>query len=184
MVMDLTQLGLEEGDPLLRLPPVSLELRLARTAQADATSSLPGKVRPHPGQSGQPVLQLRQLDLQAALVRLRPAREDVEDQRRPVDDLHLQLALEVSLLGGRQLAIDHHQRVLQRLLKLLDFLDLALADVGGGVRRAQLLRRRSDHLDVNGLGQPGKLFQRILGGPRRAVCLDGNQQRSLGFSNL
>jgi hypothetical protein len=52
------------------------------------------------------------------------------------------------------------------------------------VRRLQLLRDGADDLDVDGLGQPGKLLERVLGGPRLSVGLDGDEQRALGFANL
>jgi hypothetical protein len=52
------------------------------------------------------VLQLGQLDLQLALVALRPQGKDVEDQRRTVDHAAIELALEVALLRGRDVVIE------------------------------------------------------------------------------
>ena len=44
-------------------------------------------------------MQLRRLDLQAALLGARPLRKDVEDQLGAVDHLDLEGALEITLLS-------------------------------------------------------------------------------------
>ena len=93
-------------DPLADDPPVGLELRLARSARADPAAG-PRQVGPQPRQAGQLVLELGELDLEAALVRLSVEGEDVEDQPAAVDDLDLEQLLERSLLAGRQLVVGH-----------------------------------------------------------------------------
>jgi len=49
---------------------------------------------------------LGELDLQHALLRRGVLRKDVEDHRRPVDDVDLEHLLQVALLGRRQLVVE------------------------------------------------------------------------------
>ena len=100
MGVDVAQLALDVDDPLAELAAVAFELGLTGAAQTDAADALPGEVGPETGQTRQPVFELGQLDLEAPLVRRRAAGEDIEDQRRAVDDLDVERALEVALLGG------------------------------------------------------------------------------------
>ena len=67
---------------------VDLELRLAGAeACSSATAeALCLQVPPHASQSGQHVLEFGQLDLELALTALGMQREDVEDERRAVED--------------------------------------------------------------------------------------------------
>jgi hypothetical protein len=131
---------------------------------------------PHPGQARQPVLELRQLDLQPPLVRLGAAREDIKDQRRAVDDHDVELAFEVALLGRRQLAVDHDQVIAQLLAQPLDLVELALPDVGRRVRVAKPLGHRADDLNVDGLGEAGELVERVGSLPGLPRCLDRDQE--------
>ena len=105
MLLHVLQLGLER----LNLPPddpaVGLELGFARAPETD-TAADTGQVGPHPGQPGQQVLQLRQLDLQLGLVTAGPGGEDVEDDLRPVHDPDLELALEVGALDRGELLVE------------------------------------------------------------------------------
>ena len=96
---------LEQLDPLAEQPPVGLELRLARAAQADA-ALLALEVGPAAHQARGEMLELRELDLQLALVAARALREDVEDEARAVDDAALEPPLEVALLRGRELMVE------------------------------------------------------------------------------
>ena len=99
MGMDVTQLALDVDDPFAELAAVAFELGLTGTAQTDAADALAGEVSPEAGQPRQPVFELGQLDLEAPLVGRRAAGEDIENQSRPVDDLDVERALEVALLG-------------------------------------------------------------------------------------
>jgi hypothetical protein len=96
---------------------------------------------PHPGQPRQPVLQLGQLDLETAFVGLGPAREHIENERRAVDDHHVELLLEVALLARRELAIDHHDVVFETLAEGLDLLQFPLPHVGRRMRMREFLRQ-------------------------------------------
>jgi hypothetical protein len=54
----------------------------------------------------------------------------------------------------------------------LDFLELALANVGPGMRVPQFLRDGSHHLDINRFGKPRQLFERLGSIPCLAWGLD------------
>ena len=52
---------------------------------------------------------MRKLDLQRAFAGARPLPEDLEDEPGAVDNLGLEGPLEIALLPGRQLGVDHHE---------------------------------------------------------------------------
>src|SRR5256714_15649145 len=86
--------ALERRDPVARQAAVGLDLRLARSARPDpAAESL--EVGPQAAHAREVVLELRELDLELALGRVRVVGEDVEDDRRAVDHRHAGLLLEV-----------------------------------------------------------------------------------------
>ncbi len=98
--------------------PVGFEFRFARTSGADAAAQ-PRHRRAVPGQPRQQIIQLRQLHLQLAFPRPRAARENIQDQLRPVQHLHVQRAFEIALLRGRQLAVENHRgRFVEQNLRL------------------------------------------------------------------
>src|SRR2546423_10773834 len=66
LALDRFELALEPRDLLAHQTPVRLELGLTRSARADARG-LPLEMLPHAGESRQRVLELGELDLQAAL---------------------------------------------------------------------------------------------------------------------
>src|SRR5258706_355953 len=74
-------------------PAVGLQLALAGSAGADPAAR-PRQVRPQPSEARQLVLELGQLDLEAALVGLGMEGKDVEDQPAAIDDLDIEEALE------------------------------------------------------------------------------------------
>ena len=54
------------------------------------------------------MLQLGQLDLQLAFVALGAQREDIQDQRDPVDHAQVEQPFQVALLGRRQGLVEQH----------------------------------------------------------------------------
>src|SRR3954454_14475798 len=82
-----------------RLPPQPPEPPPAGAPPTD----LPGQIAAPAAKPLLEVVELGQLDLRLALLGLRVLGEDVEDQRGPVDLLHLELVLEVAQLAGCQL---------------------------------------------------------------------------------
>ena len=145
LVAHLAEAALEQRDAAPRDAAVGLELRLAGASRADAAAE-PLEVLPHPPHPRQVVLELRQLDLELALGAPRVLGEDVEDQLRAVDDARLERVLERPLLGRVELVVDDQHLGVRALVRLLQLLELALADVGAPVGlRAVLdeLRRRA-----------------------------------------
>ncbi len=122
--------------------PVYLELALAlaEAAPDPASGLLAHQVAPHAAQARQYVLELGELDLEAALVRLGVHAKDVEDEGRAVDDLDglADEALEVCLLRGRELVVEYDHVCIEGMDGRDEFLDLALADerLGDRGRRA------------------------------------------------
>ena len=179
--LHLFELLLEEADAGTGLASVGFELRLARAAQPDAAGGLPGEVGPHPGQARQAIIELGELDLEAALMGLGAAGEDIEDQSGAVDDEHAEFGLEVALLGRRQLGIDEDEIVVQRLAQVANLGQLALADERARHRVRQLLGDGADDRDVDGAGQALQLAERISDGPEIVwlIEIDGQQQGPL-----
>ena len=99
------ELRFEFRDATSDAASIRLELRLTRPASADAASQ-PGHLDSAPGQPRRQVLQLGQLDLQAALPRPRMTREDVENQLRAVQHAPVKLFLKIALLSRGQFVIE------------------------------------------------------------------------------
>ena len=137
----------------------------------------PRQVGPQLGQPRQLVLELGQLDLEAALVGLGVEGEDVEDQPAAVDDLDVEQLLEGALLGRRQLVVGDEDVEAGLALGRDEILGLALADVPVGVDVAAVLPFRADHLGARGRGQVGELGERVLRGPAvLGAGVDGDQE--------
>src|SRR5690606_19838663 len=89
--------------------PVRLDLGLTGTAGGEAAAlaaaHLAGQRLTPAAQPRQHVLHLRERDLRLALPGLGVLGEDVEDQRRAVDDLDLDDVLEVDELAGAELTV-------------------------------------------------------------------------------
>ena len=104
------KLATQHGDAVANETTVDLELAfaLAKARANAAARPVLGKVRPHAAQTRVKVLQLGHLHLQLALMGLGMQAEDVENERRAVDDLvlHPQNALDVCLLRRRQLGVE------------------------------------------------------------------------------
>ena len=154
------------------MPPVRLQFRLAGAAGADAGAE-PGQARALTGEPGQAVLELRELDLETAFPRARPLGEDVEDERRAVDDSGARRLLDVAKLGRRQFAVEDEEIADIRVHHLFEFFDLAGAEVQGGIRRGTRLQDRPDDVRAGSLGQFSQFFEGHFGfGPRPARHAD------------
>ncbi len=151
----------------------------ARAATATAAAGLPGqRLAPAP-QSRQEVLQLRQLNLRLTLPALRVLGEYVEDQRRTVDDLDLDLLLQRPQLRGRQLAVADHGVGAGVQHHRAQLVDLAAADERRRVRPGTPLDQALQHLRAGGLGQLGELDQRVLGVGDGALRPDADEDHPL-----
>ena len=107
---DVGKLATQHGNAVANEATVDLELAFALAKARANAAACPvfGKVSPHAAQARVEVLQLSHLHLQLALMGLGMQAEDVEDERRTVDDLvlHSQDTLDVCLLRRRQLSIE------------------------------------------------------------------------------
>ena len=103
--LDGVELPPDPLDALADEAPVGLELRLARTAQADP-AALALEMGPPANQPGRQVAKLRELHLQPAFEGARAPRENVEDETDPVEHPALEQRLEIPLLGRRQTVVE------------------------------------------------------------------------------
>ena len=146
----------QEGHAPARQPAVGLELALAGASRPDAAAEAL-EVLPQAPHARQVVLELRQLDLELALGADGVLGEDVEDQLRPVDHTRLQRVLERSLLHGRELVVDDQRLRARALERLLQLLELALADVGARVGPLAVLDELGHRLDAGGARELSQL---------------------------
>ena len=155
---------LELGDAPHDPPAIDLELGLAAAeAGADAAPllrQLGGRAAP---QSRQAVAQERQLDLRLALERVGVLPEDVEDHRGPVDRGSAEQLLEVVLLGGRQLVVEHDRVGVDTDADLAQLLGLALADEPRVIGRVATLHEAGDFVGARGVDEQRQLVEARLG---------------------
>src|SRR3989442_2392550 len=171
----------EDGDLAADGPAVGLKLGLARPAQPDATTDA-GEVRPHAGEPGQEVLELRQLHLQLRLGRARARREDVEDDLGAVHHPHREHLLEVRSLYRRQRLVEQHQRGAHAVEHTLQLLDLALPEVEVGCGSLDSLVGPPDDRSAGRVRQPSQPVQVLLHLRRLAGALPRrtDEERALG----
>src|SRR5438034_8133007 len=97
LLADLLDVFIQLADAMTDAPPIAFQFLLARAARPDARAQ-PGQVAPA-HKPRQQMMQLRCLDLQAALLGARPLSKNIEDQFGSVDHLDLESALQISLLS-------------------------------------------------------------------------------------
>ena len=88
--------------------------------------------------------------------------ENVENERRAVEDLAVERLLQIAALRGGKLVVEDDGVHIRLLAVLGELLGLAFADVSGGARRGHLLNPIADDFTPRGSGQFGKLLQRIV----------------------
>ena len=164
----LLKLGFELVDLAVDVAAVGLKLRLTGTLRSDgalaARAGLALKVRPHADQARQQILVLRQLHLQAALLRPRPLGEDVEDQAAAVEHLHARQLRQHAHLRGREVVVEDDHRGVLLLHHILHLGDLALADEAVRVGLFAALEDRPHHAAARGIDQRGQLGKALLVG--------------------
>src|SRR5207249_11069739 len=106
------QLLLQVAQALSNPTPLDLDLSLTGAA-AGADAAHLAVVVVGADEARKQVVELRRLDLEAALSGARVLREDVEDQLGPIDDPRPQLPLEVALLPRAQVLVADQEVVLQ-----------------------------------------------------------------------
>ena len=174
--MNFLQLPFQFDDFLLRDSFVDFELLFARAAEPDAAPRLPLEVRPHPFQPRERVLELRQFDRQTGFARLRPARENVENQLGSVDRFDFQPLFQIARLARRQVEVEDDDLRVGRLRERFEFVEFSAPQAVRDVRRRSALNQRSDRLDVRRFRQPGQLGERVFSLPlARRVNADENR---------
>ena len=196
VLADLVQLVFELYDFLFDFAAVNLKLGFAgsskthathRTSSTSSAACLPGKMRPGTGQPGEPVAILRQLHLQHPLTCAGMLRENIQNQRRPIDDLLSmpQFFFKFPLVPGRKLFIKKDDFSVQLICHQLDFLKFAAANIGSRVGVWQVLRDLPHHLEPGGFCQQLKFPQGIIKRETR-ICfgpeLHPNHQGCFGCS--
>ena len=146
----------------MHIPPVQLQLALARaapgTAAARAAAALAAEGLAQALQPGQPVAQQGQLGLQFALVGHGPAAEDFQNQHGAVHHLHPKGFGQVAQLAAGQLTVKNGGFRLQIVAVEGRLGQLALTQHGAGLGRGALLHQLSHRLHVVGLGQGAQLL--------------------------
>ena len=126
---DVGKLTTQHGDAVANKTTVNLELAFALAkARTDAAARpVLGKVGPHTAKTRVKILQLSHLHLQLALMGLGMQAEDIEDERRTVDDLvlHSQDTLDVCLLRRRQLGVEDDDAGIAALCEVAQLKHLA-----------------------------------------------------------
>ncbi len=124
---------------------IQLELSLPGTTHAD-TTLLPIEVGPAADQPRGHVPQLRQLDLQLALMGACALRKDIDDQLGSAHQAPLQTLLDVAFLCRAQVFTEQHNVGVTTLGCRDHFFQLALGEVVSRVRACQLQLERLDDL--------------------------------------
>lgn len=107
---------------------------------------------------------LGQLDLEAAFTGVCPPGEDVQDERRPIDDLDIEGVFEVLLLVRGELVVQNEDVIIGGIFKGEQLAELAFTDIEVARWRRQLLDDLTDDPGAGGLGQAGQLLGRAFGG--------------------
>ena len=111
---DVSELIGEQGDALANDAAVRLELGFAHAPRAD-TAGLTREVRPRPGEAGQEIGILGQVDLSARFTRARPAGENIQNDRGAVAHADFQDLFEIPHLCWSQFIVEDGQPDLFRL---------------------------------------------------------------------
>ncbi len=161
------ELDLDLGNAVVDEAAVDFDLRFAGAADEAEAAALALEMGPAPHQAAALIREMRELDLETALARARAGAEDLEDQRRAVDDLAAPRLLEVALLRRRDRAVEHDEADIVRLHRLGDAQDGAFADVG---RRHELRDAHgflAEHCQLDRGRKAHRLIQPRLGASHR-----------------
>ncbi len=180
MVRDLLQPPLQVGDLAPDGSPVGLELGLAGPAQPDAAADA-REVRPHPRESREQVLELRQLHLHLRLGRARPRREDVEDHLGAIHHPHRERFLQARPLERREGLVEQQQRRARLLEDPLELVHLPLPEVERGAGSFHTLVGPAHYLGARRVGEPAELVEMVvhLGHVHGALARGADQERAL-----
>ena len=145
-------------------PAIFFQLRFAGAARADAAADA-AQVGPHLRKPRQGVFQLGQLDLQARLDGAARVAKMSRISSLRSSTLSLVAFSRLRICGRRQVVVeDDHVGVGGRDL-LLQFFELALADVAGGVDLQPPLAEAADDGGAGGGRQAAQLVERVVADP-------------------
>jgi hypothetical protein len=105
------------------------------------------------------MLQLRQFNLQLSFFRSGALRENVEDQRRPIQDFAVKYPLQIAALSRRKFVIKDDGVDVRAAAMLGEFIRLAFANESRSAGRSHPLQTIPDDLSSGSGGQFGKFFQ-------------------------
>src|SRR5690606_21120737 len=108
-----------------------------------------------------------------------PARENIQNERRTVDDLDFESLLNVPELCRRELVVKHDNVSVQVHSQICNLLQLSCADVRPRIWMVQVLGCRSNNVEACCLAEQRKLFKRGFRCPVMIVVTDANQQGAL-----
>ena len=135
---DLLEFFLEADDAVADEAAVGFDLGFAGSAEEAEAAALAFEVGPAADEAAALVFEVRELDLEGALLGVGALAEDVEDEAGAVDDLAIPGALEVALLDGAQFGVDDGDGDVFGLDGLGDVVDLAFAEEGRGAPGSQV----------------------------------------------
>ena len=143
-------------------------------------------MRPSSGQSRKEIPQLGQLYLGAGLPASRPTCEDIQDERRSIDDANVELRLDLERLCRGEIIIENNQLGPGAADLLAERLDLPSADEHRCIRPRAFHQHATHFPAPGGLDEAGKLLE-VLGDlyPRATPELHPDEKRALrptGFS--
>jgi hypothetical protein len=141
---------------------VHLDLFLALAASKATAAALTREVTPHTDEVRLRVSSAREFDLQLRLAAPRAAREDLEDHRVPIVDLHVGTLSEIAHMDGRKRDIEYDdtRAVFDRLRD--DSVRLSATYIYRGIDAAHVDGARADRRDPGSPTQPVQFFKRTL----------------------
>ena len=104
--------------------------------------------------------------------------EDVEDQLRAVDDSRMNLALNIALLGRREIVIEENQVGGNRGRRAFDFFQLPFANQRGGIGLVAVLQEFTRDLGASTERERTQLRQRFLGREIRGANILGTRSET------
>src|SRR3546814_1861490 len=147
------------SDGALPIAAVGLDLRFAGTAEEAETAALALEVGPAAHQTPRLIIEMRKLDLQAALGRRGAFAEDFEDQAGAVDHLRAKRRFEIALLNRAERRIDDDKLDAFRCDIGRDRVDLADAEQGRRPRLAQAQRVDGNDVEPDREREPPRLLR-------------------------
>ena len=160
------------------LAPVGLDLRLARPAHEAKAAALALQVRPGSHQAAALVAKRSELDLEPALARAGPRREDFEDERGAVNHLAVPRAFEIALLDRGERPIHDDQSELVCGHDVRHRLHAPGAEQGGRPRPLHGHDVGLHDIEVDGVGEAHRLGEATRGLPRALARVPGPRRTS------